>query len=136
MNETTKFIVIFSSMGVMNILFWIVFAIVVRYLISVFKLIRQVKTAEPELWVSLGNPTMFPMFHVSFNPFKGLFSQMRFCNWFLKGGEGADTPETKAMVEKTKRLFRIGMIGFVSIFVLFFIMFGAIGLMMVMTETG
>jgi len=136
MNETTTVIVMFLSMGVMTILFWAVFAMVVRYLISVFKLIRQVKTAEPELWTSLGNPTMFPMFHVSFNPFKGLSSQMRFCNWFLKGGEGAQTPETEAMVEKTRRLFRIGMIGVISIFVLFFIMFGAIALMIVMTGDG
>jgi hypothetical protein len=136
MNETTKFIVIFSSMGVMTILFWIILAMAVRYLISVLKLIHQVKNMEPELWASLGKPTMFPISYASFNPFKGLFSQMRFCNWFLKGGNGAKTPETQAMVKKTRRLFRIGMIGFVSIFVLFFVIFVAIGLMMVMTGNG
>ena len=126
MNETTKFIIIFATMGVMTILFWVVFAMVVRYLISVFKLIRQIKTAEPEVWASLGNPTMFPMFRFSLNPFHDLFSEMRFCNWFLKGGEGAEDPETKSMVEKTRRFFRIGMIGFISFFVLFFIMLGVI----------
>jgi hypothetical protein len=136
MNETAKFIVIFSAMGVMTILFWVVFAMVVRYLISVFKLIHQVKTVEPELWAALGHPTMFPMFHVSFNPFKGLYSQMRFCNWFLKGGDGAQAPETKTMVEKTRRLFRIGMIGFISMFVLFFIVIGGMALMMAMTGNG
>ena len=136
MSETAQFIVIFSSIGAMTILFWVVFAMVVRYLISVFKLIQQVKTAEPDLWASLGHPTMFPMFHVSLNPFKGFSSQIGFCNWLLKGGDGAQAQETKAMVEKTRRLFRIGMIGFISIFVLFFIMIGGIGLVIAMTGDG
>ncbi len=123
-------------MGVMTILFWVVFVMVVRYLISVFKLVRQVRMSEPDLWVSLGSPTMFPIFHVSLNPFKGLFAQMQFFNWVIKGGAGAEAPATKTMVKKARRLFRIAMIGFVSIFLLFFVTLGSLTFMMVITEKG
>jgi hypothetical protein len=113
-------------MAVVTILFWTVFTIVVRYLISAFRLLHQVKTNEPPLWEALGSPTMFPMFHVSRNPLKGLSSQVGFCSWFLKGGVGAGTPETKAMVEKTRRLFKMAIIGFISLFVTFLLVFVAV----------
>jgi hypothetical protein len=135
MNQTWKFVVFLGCMVVITILFCVVFAIVVRYLISVFKLIKKVKTTEPDLWQSLGRPTMFPMFQASFNPFQGLSSQARFCSWFLKGGEGAALPETKEMVLKTKRLFRIGMIGFVSLFILFLVFFAVMACVIGMKGT-
>jgi len=135
MNQLWQLGIILSCMGVMIILFLIVFTMVVRYLISVFKLIYQVKTAEYELWVSLGSPTMFPLFHISFNPFKGLISQMRFFNWFLKGAEGAKEPETKAMVEKTRRLYRIAGIGLISVFAIFLLFFGVMWLVIGMKGT-
>lgn len=122
MNQNWQFVVILGFGVLMTILFWIVFALVVRYLISVFRLTKQVKTAEPELWIALGRPSMLPMFHDSLNPFQGLLYEVRFCNWFLKGGEGATLSETKDMVQKSGRLFRIAMIGFVSLFILFFVL--------------
>ncbi len=135
MNVTWQVATIIVGMGIMMILFWVVFALVVRYLISVFRLIRQVKTAEPTLWVSLGRPTMFPMFHASFNPFQGLISQARFCGWLLKGGDGAAHPETRDMVQKTRRLLRIGMIGFISLFVLFLAFFAFTACLIAMKGT-
>lgn len=132
MNETQCIVFFCLCFGLMTILFWGVFAIVVRYLFSVFKLIQQIKEEEPDLWSSLGSPTMFPVFHVSRDPFQGLFSQIRFLNWFLRGGEGAETPETKVLVDKTKRLFRMAMVGFVSLFV-FSLLF--IGFMVLVLET-
>jgi hypothetical protein len=135
MNFSWQIGVVIAGMGIMMILFWVVFAVVVRYLISVFRLIRQVKTAEPTLWESLGRPTMFPMFHASFNPFQGLISQGRFCGSFLKGGEGATLPETKELLHKTRRLFRMGMIGFVSLFVLFIVFFALTACMIGMKGT-
>lgn len=123
MNQTWQIVALLACMGVMTILFWTVFVIIVRYLISVYSLIRKIKTAEPELWNALGRPTIFPMFHTSFNPFQGLLSQARFCRWFLNGGKGAMLPESKEMVLKTKRLYRISMYGFVSLFIVFFVFF-------------
>lgn len=102
----------------MTILFSVAFTMTALYLLSVFRLIGQVKTAEPELWDSLGKPTMFPKLHASYNPFQGFSSLSRFFNWFLKGANGAKDPKTRAMVTKTARLFKIGMIGFVGIFFL------------------
>jgi len=124
MNDINPFMIASGCMGVMAISFGVVFVIIVRYLISAVKLLHQVKTNEPELWESLGRPTMFPGFQLTLNPFKDLIGQMDFCSWFLAGGDGSMMPETKAMVERTQRLFRNAGIGFVVVFLIFGICIG------------
>ena len=117
MNQTWQSAVSFSPTGVIALLFFIVIAMVVRYLISVLKLLHQVRTAEPDLWISLGKPTMFSaMFNTPSMQIRGFLSQFRFFVWFIKGGKGAEIPETRAMVEKTRRLFYIATIGMAMLF--------------------
>ena len=125
MNESPKFIVILSVMVVMTMLFWIVFGVVVCYLVSLFRLNQHLQRNEADLWRALGRPEISPMVH-SINPFKGFAAEIGFLVWFLKGGEGAQLQETKAMLEKTRRLFKRGMIGFFSLIVLFLILMGII----------
>ena len=61
------------------------------------------------------------MFSLWFNP----LTQIRFINWFLKGGENASATETKATVENTRRRLRIALIGLIiSLLVIFFLFAG------------
>ncbi len=108
--------------------FGIAFVTVARNLYSIFKLIGQLKTHEPELWESLGSPTMLPGFPPSLNPAKRLLSRMSLYRWVFRGGEGAKLPETKAMAENTKSLFRLSLTRFGVTFVVFLLTFGLVAL--------
>ena len=119
MSDAARLALISSLAGAMTVLSLVVIALVVWYLVSLLRLIHRVKTTEPDLWVSLGRPAVFPMFDVSVNPLndlRGLLAQSRVLWWCLKGGEGARLVETKAMVEKTRRLFFSAAIGMLVLF--------------------
>lgn len=119
MNDIYPFFIFTSVMLVMASLFFLVFIIIARYLVSVHNLNKQIKKNEPLLWTDLGQPETFAFLHKTFNPFKALHAQMKFCNWFLKGGEGATEPATIELVDKSKRLFKKSMIWFVSLFAIY-----------------
>jgi len=122
MNDLYPFVIFISAMLVMSLLFFVVFIIIVRYLVTVHNLNKQIKENEPHLWADLGKPETFAFLHQSFNPFKALHAQMRFCRWFLKGGEGATESATTELVTKSKRLFRLSMIWFISLFAVYFVL--------------
>jgi hypothetical protein len=89
--------------------------IAVCYCISAIRLARQVKTEEPELWITVGSPKMFPMSFNIFDRIQAFRGQMRFLNWFYTGAEGAKSPKTKAMAATARRLCRITMMGFIGL---------------------
>lgn len=119
MSNISPILIILPVMAIMMILFIAVFSIIISYLISVYKLIEQMKNDDNELWVSLGKPAFFPFLHTTLDPFKGFTAQIRLSNWILKGGNGIKNEKTMNVYRKTKRLFNIAMIGFVSTFIIY-----------------
>ena len=111
MDDKYRLLITMSCLVLMFGLLAGVFFMVIRYLISVSRLLRHIRTTEPELWTSLGRPPLFPLFHVSLNPFKGLAAQMSFLAWFLKGAPGAADAGTRELARKTTRLFKMSGIG-------------------------
>jgi len=134
MDDRYRLLIGMSCFVLMFGLFAGVFFTIVRYLISVFRLLTHIRTTEPELYTSLGSPALIPMLHVSLNPFKGLVAQMSFLAWFLKGAPGAADAETQQLVRKTKRLFNMGLIGLGICFVAYLAIFAF--LMLVLGPAG
>jgi len=96
----------------------------VCYCISATRLARYVRAEEPDLWIALGSPKTFAIYFNLFDLIQATHSQIRFLNWFYTGAEGAKLPETKAMAETTRRLFRIGMLGFIGVSLGIFLFLG------------
>ena len=91
----------------------------ISYCISTVRLARQVKTKEPKLWASLGEPeTIFSNpFNILINRIQAAQEQMSFARWFYTGAEGAELPKTKTMAITAWRFSRAAMIGFISLFI-------------------
>ncbi len=117
MNTSWPEIGLFAWMWIMGSLFMFFGISGLCYSVSTFRLVRQVKNKEPELWISLGEPEILvsnPL-GFSFNRILATQEGIRFARWFYTGAEGAELPKTKTMAITARRLCRAAMTGFISL---------------------
>jgi hypothetical protein len=112
MHDAIRVVIVLACMGVMTAIMGVSAVLIVRYLSSLFRLMALVRTHEPALWISLSQPTFFPPLQDPRNPFVTFCVKLQFLRWFLRGGEGAQHPETKESIRETRRLFNFALLGF------------------------
>jgi len=118
-------VIIFLGFTFIYVLASIYFSvIVIKYMFSIAKLLKNLEEHQPDLWNKLGKPRFTPSIRVMGiqlfpNGHTTLSSQFSFMGWFLSAKPDFKTQSTNDRIIKSKMFFKKCLYGLISLFVYF-----------------
>ncbi len=96
--------------GLLGVAFVALGVTIFRYLRSTSLLLERIEAHHPDLWIDLGEPRVvrLNMGHTTIQPIGP------FLGWMLRPAAPGLDPELARMKERSRRLFRIGLVGLLA----------------------